>query len=259
MLNLKFIQENKETVIERLAVKNFDARESVEKIIYLDEQRRKLQQESESKQAEMNRIAKEIGALMKNGQKEEAEKARCETAELKEAISALVPQLNDLTTQLNEVLLRLPNMPHHSVPRGKSEADNEIVKIVDNIPEKHENDVPHWELAKKYDLIDFETGVKITGAGFPLYKGLGARLQRALINFFLDENIKAGYQEMMPPLMVNADSGYGTGQLPDKDGQMYYVNEDKLYLIPTAEVPVTNIYRDMILEADQLPIKNTAY
>ena len=195
MLNLKFIQENKETVIERLAVKNFDARESVEKIIYLDEQRRKLQQESESKQAEMNRIAKEIGALMKNGQKEEAEKARCETAELKEAISALVPQLNDLTTQLNEVLLRLPNMPHHSVPRGKSEADNEIVKIVDNIPEKHENDVPHWELAKKYDLIDFETGVKITGAGFPLYKGLGARLQRALINFFLDENIKAGYQE----------------------------------------------------------------
>ncbi len=259
MLNLKFIQENKETVIERLAVKNFDARESVEKIIYLDEQRRKIQQESESKQAEMNRVAKEIGALMKNGQKEEAEKARRETAELKEAIAALVPQLNDVTAQLNEILLRLPNMPHTSVPRGKSEADNEIVKIVDNIPQKHENDVPHWELAKKYDLIDFETGVKITGAGFPLYKGLGARLQRALINFFLDENIKAGYQEMMPPLMVNADSGYGTGQLPDKDGQMYYVNEDKLYLIPTAEVPVTNIYRDMILEADQLPIKNTAY
>lgn len=259
MLNLKFIQENKETVIERLAVKNFDARESVEKIIYLDEQRRKIQQESESKQAEMNRVAKEIGALMKNGQKEEAEKARRETAELKETIAALVPQLNDVTAQLNEILLRLPNMPHTSVPRGKSEADNEIVKIVDNIPQKHENDVPHWELAQKYDLIDFETGVKITGAGFPLYKGLGARLQRALINFFLDENIKAGYQEMMPPLMVNADSGYGTGQLPDKDGQMYYVNEDKLYLIPTAEVPVTNIYRDMILEADQLPIKNTAY
>ena len=157
MLNLKFIQENKETVIERLAVKNFDARESVEKIIYLDEQRRKIQQESESKQAEMNRVAKEIGALMKNGQKEEAEKARRETAELKEAIAALVPQLNDVTAQLNEILLRLPNMPHTSVPRGKSEADNEIVKIVDNIPQKHENDVPHWELAKKYDLIDFET------------------------------------------------------------------------------------------------------
>lgn len=259
MLNLKFIQENKETVIERLAVKNFDAREAVEKIIYLDEQRRKIQQESEAKQAEMNRIAKEIGSLMKNGKKEEAEKARRETAELKEAIGALVPRLNEVTSQLNEILLRLPNMPHSSVPRGKSEADNEIVKIVDNIPQKQETDIPHWELAKKYDLIDFETGVKITGAGFPLYKGLGARLQRALINFFLDENIKAGYQEMMPPLMVNADSGYGTGQLPDKDGQMYYVNEDKLYLIPTAEVPVTNIYRDMILEADQLPIKNTAY
>lgn len=259
MLNLKFIQENKETVIERLAVKNFDAREAVEKIIYLDEQRRKIQQESEAKQAEMNRIAKEIGSLMKNGKKEEAEKARRETAELKEAIGALVPRLNEVTSQLNEILLRLPNMPHSSVPRGKSEADNEIVKIVDNIPQKQETDIPHWELAKKYDLIDFETGVKITGAGFPLYKGLGARLQRTLINFFLDENIKAGYQEMMPPLMVNADSGYGTGQLPDKDGQMYYVNEDKLYLIPTAEVPVTNIYRDMILEADQLPIKNTAY
>lgn len=259
MLNLKFIQENKETVIERLAVKNFDAREAVEKIIYLDEQRRKIQQESEAKQAEMNRIAKEIGSLMKNGKKEEAEKARRETAELKEVIGALVPRLNEVTSQLNEILLRLPNMPHSSVPRGKSEADNEIVKIVDNIPQKQETDIPHWELAKKYDLIDFETGVKITGAGFPLYKGLGARLQRALINFFLDENIKAGYQEMMPPLMVNADSGYGTGQLPDKDGQMYYVNEDKLYLIPTAEVPVTNIYRDMILEADQLPIKNTAY
>lgn len=259
MISLKFIQENKETVIERLAVKNFDARELVEKIISLDEQRRKIQQDSESRQAEMNRIAKEIGSLMKNGQKEAADKARQETAELKEAIASLVPQLNELTSQLNETLIRLPNLPHSSVPAGKSEADNQIVKIVDFVPHKQEEDVPHWELAKKYDLIDFETGVKITGAGFPLYKGLGARLQRALINFFLDENIKAGYQEMMPPLMVNADSGYGTGQLPDKDGQMYFVNEDKLYLIPTAEVPVTNIYRDMILDADQLPIKNTAY
>lgn len=259
MLSLKFILENKETVIERLAVKNFDARESVEKILSIDEQRRKIQQESESKQAEMNRVAKEIGDLMKSGKKEEAEKARRETADLKEAIAALLPRLNDLNSQLNEILLRLPNMPHCSVRRGKSDADNEIVKIVDTVPRKQASDVPHWDLAKKYDLIDFETGVKITGAGFPLYKGLGARLQRALINFFLDENIKAGYQEMMPPLMVNADSGYGTGQLPDKDGQMYYVNEDKLYLIPTAEVPVTNIYRDMIVEADQLPIKNTAY
>lgn len=259
MLNLKFIQENKETVIERLAVKNFDAREIVEKIIYLDGERRKLQQESESKQAQMNTVAKEIGALMKAGKKEEAEKARRETSQLKEEIAALTPQVNKLTTEVTDILLRLPNMPHASVACGKSEADNQIVKIVDTIPQRHENDLPHWELARKYDLIDFETGVKITGAGFPLYKGLGARLQRALINFFLDENIKAGYQEVMPPLMVNADSGYGTGQLPDKDGQMYYVNEDKLYLIPTAEVPVTNIYRDTILDGEQLPVKNTAY
>ncbi len=259
MLNLKFIQENKETVIERLAVKNFDARESVEKIIYLDGERRKLQQDSENKQARMNAIAKEIGNLMKAGKKEEAEKARQETTQLKEEIAALVPQVNNLNAEVTEILLRLPNMPHTSVSRGKSDADNEIVKIVSDIPHRHEDDVPHWELTKKYDLIDFETGVKITGAGFPVYKGLGARLQRALINFFLDENIKAGYQEVMPPLMVNADSGYGTGQLPDKDGQMYYVNEDKLYLIPTAEVPVTNIYRDMIVEGEKLPIKNTAY
>lgn len=259
MLNLKFIQENKETVIERLAVKNFDARESVEKIIYLDGERRKLQQDSENKQARMNAIAKEIGNLMKAGKKEEAEKARQETTQLKEEIAALVPQVNNLNAEVTEILLRLPNMPHTSVPRGKSDADNEIVKIVSDIPHRHEDDVPHWKLTKKYDLIDFETGVKITGAGFPVYKGLGARLQRALINFFLDENIKAGYQEVMPPLMVNADSGYGTGQLPDKDGQMYYVNEDKLYLIPTAEVPVTNIYRDMIVEGEKLPIKNTAY
>ena len=257
MLNLKFIQENKETVIERLAVKNFDARHLVEKIITLDGERKKIQQLSESKQAQMNSIAREIGALMKNGKKEEAEKARLETTELKEEIAALVPQLNAITDELTEVLLRLPNMPHSSVPRGK--ADNQIAKIVESIPQRHENDLPHWELAKKYNLIDFEAGVKITGAGFPVYKGLGARLQRALIHFFLEENIKAGYEEIMPPLMVNADSGYGTGQLPDKDGQMYYVNEDKLYLIPTAEVPVTNLYRDMILEGEQLPIKNTAY
>ena len=224
MLNLKFIQENKETVIERLAVKNFDAREPIEKIIELDNLRKSLQQEAEAKQAQMNVIAKQIGRIMQSGQKEEAEKARQETAELKASI-----------------------------------ADNVIVKVTEHIPQKHENDVPHWELTKKYDLIDFETGVKITGAGFPLYKGLGAKLQRALINFFLEENIKAGYQEVQPPLMVNEASGYGTGQLPDKDGQMYYVNEDNLYLIPTAEVPVTNIYRDMIVEGEKLPIKNTAY
>mgnify|MGYP003084192034 FL=1 len=259
MLNLKFIQENKETVIERLAVKNFDARESVEKIIELDNLRKSLQQEAESKQAQMNIIAKQIGQLMQSGQKEAAEKARQETSDLKTSIAELNNRRNDVGTELTDILLRLPNMPHPSVARGKSDADNEIVKIVENIPQKHENDLPHWDLAKKYDLIDFETGVKITGAGFPLYKGLGARLQRALIYFFLEENIKAGYQEVQPPLMVNADSGYGTGQLPDKDGQMYYANEDNLYLIPTAEVPVTNIYRDMIVEGEKLPIKNTAY
>lgn len=259
MLNLKFIQENKETVIERLAVKNVDAREIVEKIIALDKQRKSLQQETETRQAKMNSIAKQIGQLMHSGQKEEAEKKRQETTELKTSIAELNNQGNEVSTELNNLLLRLPNMPHISVPQGKSEADNEIIKIVDNIPQKHENDIPHWELTKKYNLIDFETGVKITGAGFPLYKGLGAKLQRALINFFLEENIKAGYQEVQPPLMVNADSGYGTGQLPDKDGQMYYIQEDNLYLIPTAEVPVTNIYRDTIVDGDQLPIKNTAY
>lgn len=259
MLNLKFIQENKETVIERLAVKNFDAREAIEKIIELDNLRKSLQQEAETKQAEMNTIAKQIGQLMQSGKKEEAETARQETSDLKNSITELNTRRNEVSTELSNILLRLPNMPHSSVPQGKSEADNEIVKIVDTIPEKHVDDVPHWELTKRYDLIDFETGVKITGAGFPLYKGLGAKLQRALINFFLEENIKAGYQEVQPPLMVNADSGYGTGQLPDKDGQMYYINEDNLYLIPTAEVPVTNIYRDMIVEGEKLPIKNTAY
>lgn len=259
MLNLKFIQENKETVIERLAVKNFDARESVEKIIALDNLRKSLQQETESQQARMNNIAKQIGRLMQSGEKEAAEKARQETADLKTSIAELNNRRNETETELSGILLRLPNMPHSSVPRGKSEADNVIVKIVEHIPEKQPDDQPHWELAKRYSLIDFETGVKITGAGFPLYKGLGAKLQRALINFFLEENIKAGYQEVQPPLMVNADSGYGTGQLPDKDGQMYYVNEDNLYLIPTAEVPVTNIYRDMIVDGEKLPLKNTAY
>ena len=235
MLNLKFIQENKETVIERLAVKNFDAREPIEKIIELDNLRKSLQQEAEAKQAQMNVIAKQIGRIMQSGQKEEAEKARQETAELKASIADLNNRRNEVGNELTHILLRLPNLPHTSVPKGKSEADNVIVKVTEHIPQKHENDVPHWELTKKYDLIDFETGVKITGAGFPLYKGLGAKLQRALINFFLEENIKAGYQEVQPPLMVNEASGYGT------------------------EVPVTNIYRDMIVEGEKLPIKNTAY
>lgn len=259
MLNLKFIRENRETVIERLAVKNFDARESVEKIIALDDLRKSLQQEAESMQAKMNDVARQIGRLVQSGDRDAAEKARQETADLKRSIGEANNRRSEVEKELTDVLLRLPNMPHSSVPRGKSEADNEIVRIVENIPGKKPGDLPHWELARCYDLIDFETGVKITGAGFPLYKGLGAKLQRALVHFFIEENVRAGYQEVQPPLMVNAESGYGTGNLPDKDGQMYYVNEDRFYLIPTAEVPVTNIYRDMIVDGEKLPIKNTAY
>ena len=259
MLNLKFIQENKDYVIERLAIKNFDASEIVNKIIELDNERKSLQTDADNKQAEMNAISKEIGKLMQAGQKEEAAIAREKTTEIKAIITEFGNKRVAVGDELTKLLLRLPNLPHTSVVPGKSDADNEIVKTSGDIPTKKETDIPHWDLAKKYDLIDFETGVKITGAGFPLYKGYGARLQRALINFFLDENIKAGYQEVQPPLMVNEASGYGTGQLPDKDGQMYYVNEDNLYLIPTAEVPVTNIYRDEIVEGEKLPIKNTAY
>ena len=259
MLNLKFIQENKDTVIRKLAVKNFDAKELVEKIIALDNERKNLQKESDNKQSEMNSISKQIGSLMKEGKKEEAEQARANTTRLKEEIAALTAQHNSTQNELNSLIVRLPNLPHDSVPPGKSDADNVIVKISDNVPAHEEGQLPHWDLAKKYQLIDFEVGVKITGAGFPVYKGMGARLQRALIYFFLEENTKAGYQEVQPPLVVNEDSGFGTGQLPDKDGQMYYVNEDKLYLIPTAEVPVTNIYRDVILEEKQLPIMNCAY
>ena len=259
MLNLRFIQENKDTVIRKLAVKNFDAKELVEKIIALDNERRNIQRSLDDKQAEMNNAAKQIGKLMKEGKREEADTAKANTSRLKEEISALNNRHGEIVAELNSLIVRLPNLPNDIVPPGKNDADNVVVKISDNVPLHEPGQLPHWELAKKYKLIDFEVGVKITGAGFPVYRGLGARLQRALINFFLEENIKAGYEEVMPPLVVNEDSGFGTGQLPDKDGQMYYVNEDKLYLIPTAEVPVTNLYRDMILEADQLPIKNTAY
>lgn len=259
MLNLKFIQENKETVIRKLAVKNFDAKDLVEKIILLDNERKNIQREADDKQSEMNTISKQIGQLMKEGKCEEAEAARANTSRLKEEIATLNTRHRETVAELDKLIVRLPNLPNDIVPPGKSDADNVIVKISENVPAHEDGQLPHWDLAKKYKLIDFEVGVKITGAGFPVYKGLGARLQRALINFFLEENIKAGYEEVMPPLVVNEDSGFGTGQLPDKDGQMYYVNEDKLYLIPTAEVPVTNLYRDMIVDAEQLPIKNTAY
>jgi seryl-tRNA synthetase len=259
MLSLKFIQENRETVIRKLAVKNFDAAGLVEKITRLDDERKNLQKESDDKLAEMNALSKQIGLWMKEGKKEEAEAAKARTTRLKEAIADLGARHDSTLAGLNDLIVRLPNLPHDSVPPGKGAEDNEIVKTSDNIPPHEEGQVPHWELARKYGLIDFEVGVKITGAGFPVYKGLGARLQRALIHFFLEENVRAGYEEIMPPLVVNEESGFGTGNLPDKEGQMYYVPEDRLYLIPTAEVPVTNLYRDVILDAGDLPVKNTAY
>ncbi len=259
MLNLKFIQENKDEVIARLGVKHFDAKEPIERVISLDNRRKSLQQECDALQAKMNNIAKQIGVYMKEGKREEAEKVRQETSELKAKIAELSEERVAVGNELTDLLLHIPNIPSTLVPEGESDKDNVVVKIVENVPQRSESDLPHWELAKKYNLIDFDLGVKITGAGFPVYRGLGARLQRALINFFLSENIKAGYEEIEPPLVVNADSGYGTGQLPDKDEQMYVIERDGFYLIPTAEVPVTNIYRDVILEEDALPVKNTAY
>jgi len=258
MLTLKFIQDNKDEVIKRLKVKRFDASDIVEQIIKFDNDRRSTQAEVESLQAEMNSLSKEIGQLFKSGQVEEANKAKARTGELKDKIKELDNQLSETTSSLNDLLVQLPNLPHEIVPEGKGEEDNVEVKSGGQKPELT-NAVPHWDLIKKYDLIDFELGTKITGAGFPVYKGKGARLQRALINFFLDEADKAGYLEVLPPLLVNEDSGFGTGQLPDKEGQMYHATADNLYLIPTAEVPVTNIYRDVILKASEMPVKNCAY
>ncbi|MFT3740884.1 MAG: serine--tRNA ligase [Breznakibacter sp.] len=258
MLTLKYIQENKGEVIERLAKKRFDATEIVDQIIALDEVRKSFQVQADAKQAEANAIAKQVGALMQAGKKDEAEQVKAKTAELKEAVKDLTAELSKTETKLQQQLVLLPNLPHVSVPQGKSAEDNEVVRSGGEVPVLT-NAVPHWDLAKKYDLIDFELGVKLTGAGFPVYKGKGAKLQRALISFFLDEATKAGYVEVQPPLMVNEDSGFGTGQLPDKEGQMYHVTLDNLYLIPTAEVPVTNIYRDVILKEGDFPIKNCAY
>lgn len=258
MLTLKQIQDNKEEVIERLKIKNIDATLSVETIISLDNQRKATQAQADSLQAEMNNISKAIGLMFKEGKKEEAAQAKEKTTALKEQIKELTTSLEQIEKDLQDLLIELPNIPHPSVPTGKGADDNVEVKNGGKFP-KLVNPLPHWELAKKYDLIDFELGVKLTGAGFPVYKGKGAKLQRALIHFFLEEATKAGYEEVMPPLMVNEDSGFGTGQLPDKEGQMYHVGLDNLYLIPTAEVPVTNIYRDVILNSEQLPLKNCAY
>lgn len=259
MLTLKVITENPDEVIRRLAKKHFDAKEIIGKIIELDKVRRNSQTELDANLAELNRISKSIGLLMKEGKKEDAEAARAKVAEMKEGNKNLETAKSDAEEEMHNLLVLIPNMPHESVPEGNGAEDNECIKKGGVVPELGEDAMPHWDLCKKYDLIDFELGVKITGAGFPVYKGYGCRLQRALINFFLDNAREAGYLEIQPPYVVNADSGYGTGQLPDKEGQMYHANLDDLYLIPTAEVPVTNIYRDVILNESELPVKNTAY
>jgi seryl-tRNA synthetase len=259
MLNLKFIQDCPEVVIEKLKKKNFDATEIVNSIVDLYRRKNEAQQKAEQAKAEMNKISREIGNLFREGKKEEADAAKARTSELKDTIKQLDGQFAEIEKKVAELQIQLPNLPHVSVPPGKGAEDNEVVKSAGEIPQLDENALPHWDLAQKYKLIDFELGVKITGAGFPVYRGKGSQLQRALINFFLDENRRAGYEEIQPPLVVNEDSGFGTGQLPDKEGQMYHVTGDNLYLIPTAEVPVTNIYRDVILDAEDLPVKNTAY
>lgn len=259
MLQISYIRENKEKVLTGLKKRNFSELELVEQAIALDEKRRALQTELDEALSKSNKLSKEIGALMKEGKKEEAEAAKEQTAQYKELTKRLNAELDQTATSLTQVLYRIPNIPNEIVPEGKSAEDNLNVFQAGEIPALYEGALPHWELAKKYDIIDFELGVKLTGAGFPVYKGKGAKLQRALISYFLDKNTAAGYQEFQVPHMVNEDSGYGTGQLPDKEGQMYHVQLDNLYLIPTAEVPVTNIFRDVILSEADFPICCTAY
>ncbi|MFC5411359.1 serine--tRNA ligase [Larkinella bovis] len=265
MLLLPFIRDNKETTLAGLNKKRFaNAETVVEQVLALDQQRRDTQKELDDVLARSNAKAKEIGALMKSGQKAEADAAKAETAELKTRSKELEESLKTVEQQLQALLVTLPNLPHSSVPEGRTADDNEVVLQHGEIPTLAEGAQPHWELIKKYDrvggpIIDFDLGNKITGAGFPVYRGKGARIQRAMINFFLDEALKAGYFEIQPPILINEDSGFGTGQLPDKEGQMYYAEADKLYLIPTAEVPITNLYRDVIVSDDQLPIKNVGH
>lgn len=259
MLQVAYIKDNKEKVLAGLKKRNFGKLELIDEIISLDESRKKIQFDLDSQLSEMNKISKDIGNLMKEGKKDEAENAKSQTLSLKESTKKLQQNLSETEEKLKLALYEVPNIPNDLVPVGTNEEDNlEVFKHTAN--ENIINDaLPHWELTKKYDLIDFELGVKITGAGFPVYKGKGARLQRSLVQYFLDKNAEAGYMEIVPPFVVNEASGYGTGQLPDKEGQMYYINEDKLYLIPTSEVPVTNMYRDVLLNENQLPIKLTAY
>ncbi len=259
MLTLQQIKSNPAEVVERLAIKGFDGKEPINRVLALDEQRRQLQLDNDNKAAELNRIAASIGALMKQGKREEAEEATKEVAALKEAQREIANKLAETEQEQHELLVTIPNLPCPMVPKGTSAADNVVEKTGGPMPDLPEDALPHWDLAKKYNLIDFDLGVKITGAGFPVYIGKGARLQRALIQFFLDQANEAGYTEIEPPYVVNEASAYGTGQLPDKEAQMYHCELDNLYLIPTAEVPVTNIYRDVIIPEDALPKKNCAY
>lgn len=259
MITLPYIRENKDEAIERLAIRNIDARATIESILATDADKRKKQVELESGLAEANALAKEIGNLFKSGQTDKANELKAQTAALKEREKVLNAELETLETAIYDLLVTLPNTPALFVPKGATPEDNVTVFEHGAIPTLHEGAKPHWELADQYKLIDFELGNKITGAGFPVYTGKGAKLQRALINFFLEEATKAGYDEVQVPLMVNAASGFGTGQLPDKEGQMYHAQVDDLYLIPTAEVPITNLYRDVILKAEQFPIKNMGY
>ena len=259
MLTLQFINENPKHVIERLAVKHFDGREPIMRVVELDKQRRAAQKQRDDNAAVLNKMAAQIGALMKQGQRDEAEKVKAEVAALKATNKGIEDRMTAAQNEITEILLSVPNVPYAGVPEGRTAEDNVVERTGGEMPQLPEGAMPHWDLAKKYNLIDFDLGVKITGAGFPVYVGKGARLQRALIQFFLDEAGKAGYTEIQPPYVVNEDSGYGTGQLPDKEGQMYHCQVDNFYLIPTAEVPVTNIYRDVIIPQDQLPKKNCAY
>ena len=259
MLTIQQIKADPERIIKRLAVKGFDGREAINGVLALDDDRRRLQLTTDNQSAELNKLAASIGALMKAGRRDEAEDAKARVAAIKQEQKTLADKLAGVEARIREILLSVPNVPCDMVPEGVSAADNVVEKTGGVIPELPADALPHWDLAKKYKLIDFDLGVKITGAGFPVYTGKGAKLQRALIQFFLDEASAAGYLEVQPPYVVNEASGYGTGQLPDKEGQMYHCNLDNLYLIPTAEVPVTNLYRDVIIPNDALPIKNCAY
>ena len=259
MLTIKQIRDDKAAAIAKLAKKGVDAAPIIDKIIELDDRRRAIQVELDTMLAAQNKAAKEIGMLMGQGRRDEAEQAKANVAELKKKSAELQVESTNVQEELNAAIVSLRNFPAEIVPEGRTAEDNVVVKLVENYSELPENPLPHWELARKYDIIDFELGVKLTGAGFPVYKGKGARLQRALINYFLDHNTSAGYLEVEPPIMVNEASGFGTGQLPDKEGQMYHATADNFYLVPTAEVPVTNIFRDVILDESDFPVKVTAY